>query len=380
MPPTVIDFSPVAVTFQAIGTLLLALVLGQIARTFGWRYVRQWAWAWGAMFVAIVAVRVYISTSSPWWWLVYLLAQWVFLALLFVGCRDLVSDPVPFKAFRNVIPLGMTLAIVIVLAAPDFGALFMFEAAIVGIVIFACYLVLGRITEHTVAWYMVRVPLALLGILYLGYVPLYALQRGGLVVPYLDSSSLADLLGAVLLGYGMVLIAAEGAHRQLTDVVAALQIARDQLDIKANTDPLTAALSRHAFHAMPRDMSGVVMMVDVDRLKAINDLEGHAAGDEAIRTVANAIRTRVRADDLLFRWGGDEFLVVMPHSPLDLVEQRFASLDGGMTTPHGTTLTVSWGAAAFPSADHLDEAIREADRLMYERKQKAESRRQKAAT
>jgi diguanylate cyclase (GGDEF)-like protein len=381
MPPTTIDFSPVAVTFQAIGTLLLALVLGQIARTFGWRYVRQWAWAWGAMFVAIVAVRVYISTSSPWWWFVYLLAQWVFLALLFVGCRDLVSDPVPFKAFRNVIPLGMTLAILIVLAAPDFGALFMFEAAIVGIVIFACYLVLGRITEHTVAWYMVRVPLALLGILYLGYVPLYAFQRRGLVVPYLDSSSLADLLGAVLLGYGMVLIAAEGAHRQLTDVVAALQIARDQLDIKANTDPLTAALSRHAFHAMSKDMSGVVMMVDVDRLKAINDLEGHAAGDEAIRTVANAIRTRIRADDLLFRWGGDEFLVVMPQSPLDLVEQRFASLDGGITTPHGKTLTVSWGASAFPSADKLDDAIREADQLMYARKaggRKDEGRRMKA--
>src|SRR5712675_614604 len=56
MPPANIDFSPVAVTFQAIGTFLLALVLGEIARTFGWRYVRRWAWAWGAMFVAVMAV------------------------------------------------------------------------------------------------------------------------------------------------------------------------------------------------------------------------------------------------------------------------------------------------------------------------------------
>ena len=47
-------------------------------------------------------------------------------------------------------------------------------------------------------------------------------------------------------------------------------------------------------------------------LKRINDAEGHEAGDEAIRSVANAIRKRIRADDLLFRWGGDEFLVVMP--------------------------------------------------------------------
>jgi diguanylate cyclase (GGDEF)-like protein len=369
MPPPTVDFSPVAVTFQAIGTLLLALVLGQIARTFGWRYVRRWAWAWGAMFVAIVSVRIYITTASPWpWWLVYLLAQWLFLFLLFAGCRDLVDDPLRVKVLGYLVPFAVAVAILIVIAAPDFGALFIAEAAIVGVVIFICYLVLGRIEQHSVAWHMLRVPLALLGLLYFAYVPLYALQRRGIVIPYLDSSSLADLLAAILLGYGMVLIAAEAAHRELTDAVASLQLARDQLAIKANTDPLTAALSRHAFHAIPREMSGVVMMVDVDRLKQINDAEGHQAGDQAIRTVANAIRTRIRADDLLFRWGGDEFLVVMPQSPLDLVMQRFATLDSGITTPRGTALTVSWGAASFPHADQIDDAIREADRAMYERK------------
>ena len=145
-----------------------------------------------------------------------------------------------------------------------------------------------------------------------------------------------------------------------------MQAARDQLAIKANTDPLTATLSRHAFHAMPRDMSGVAVMVDVDRLKRINDAEGHAAGDEAIRAVANAIRKRIRADDLLFRWGGDEFLVVMPQSTLDLVTKRFASLEDGITTPRGTTLTVSWGTSTFANASKIDEAIREADRAMYE--------------
>jgi diguanylate cyclase (GGDEF)-like protein len=369
MPATNVDFSPVAVTFQAMGTLLLALVLGQIARTFGWSYVRRWAWAWGAMFVAIMAVRIFIATLRPWpWWLVYLIAQWLFLVLLFAGCRDLVDDPLPLKHLGYAAPLALAVAILIVIAAPDFGALFIVEAAIVGVVVAGCYLVLGRITRHSVGWHMMRIPLALLAILYFAYVPLYAFQRRGIVIPYLDSSSLADLLAAVLLGYGMVLMAAEAAHRELTDAVSALQVARDQLAIKANTDPLTAALSRHAFHAMPREMSGVVVMADVDRLKSINDAEGHDAGDEAIRTVANAIRKRIRADDLLFRWGGDEFLVVMPQSPLELVMQRFASLDGGITTSRGTTLTVSWGAAAFPSADKLDDAIREADRIMYERK------------
>jgi diguanylate cyclase (GGDEF)-like protein len=369
MSAPAIDFSPVAVTFQAIGTLLLALVLGQMGRTFGWRYVRRWAWAWATMFIAIVSVRIYIATLQPWpWWLVYLVAQWMFLVLLLAGCRDLVDAPFPLKLLGYATPLALAAAILIVVVTPDFAALFMIEAAIVSIVVAACFIVVGRITRRTVGWQMMRLSLALIGILYAAYVPLYAMSRRGVTVPYLDASSLADLLAAVLLGYSMVLIAAEGAHRELTDAVTALQAARDQLAIKANTDPLTAALSRHAFHAMPREMSGAVVMVDVDRLKRINDAEGHAAGDEAIRTVANAIRTRVRADDLLFRWGGDEFLVVMPQSSLDLVTQRFESLDGGITTSRGTMLTVSWGAAAFPSADQLDEAIRAADHAMYEHK------------
>ncbi|MEA2165105.1 MAG: hypothetical protein QOK37_3232 [Thermoanaerobaculia bacterium] len=369
MPAPVLDFSPVAVTFQAIGTLLLALVLGQIARTFGWRYVQRWAWAFVAMFLAIAAVRIFIATARPWpWWLAYLLVQWVFLALLFAGCRDLVDDPFPFKLLGYAAPLALAAAILIVVAAPDFAALFMIEAGIISIVVSVCFVIVGRITQRTVGWQLMRISLALIAILYAAYVPLYAMSRRGITVPYLDSSSLADLLALVLLGFSMVLLATEGARRELTDAVMALQVARDQLAIKANTDPLTDALSRHAFHSMPREMSGTVVMVDVDRLKRINDAEGHAAGDEAIRAVANAIRARVRADDLVFRWGGDEFLIVMPQLPLDFVMQRFAALDRAITTPRGTTLTVSWGAAAFADAHQLDEAIRAADRAMYERK------------
>jgi diguanylate cyclase (GGDEF)-like protein len=372
MSSPVLDFSPVAVTFQAIGTLLLALVLGQIARTFGWRYVQRWAWAFMAMFFAIAAVRIYIAVARPWpWWLAYLLVQWVFLALLFAGCRDLVDSSFPLKLLGYAAPLALAAAILIVIAAPDFGALFMIEAAIISIVVAWCFVIVGRVRQRTVGWQLMRISLALIAILYAAYVPLYAMARRGITVPYLDSSSLADLLASVLLGFSMVLLAAEGAHRELTGAVSALQVARDQLAIKANTDPLTAALSRHAFYAMSREMSGSVAMVDVDRLKRINDADGHAAGDEAIRTVANAIRARVRADDLIFRWGGDEFLVVMPQLSLDLVTQRFTALDRAIATPRGTTLTVSWGAAAFADADQLDEAIRSADRAMYERKARA---------
>lgn len=364
-----VDFSPVAVTFQAIGTLLLALVLGHIARTFHFRFAYRWAWGWAGMFVAIASVRMFIATASPWpWWLTYLLAQWVFLTLLVTGCRELAGRPIPLRLLGYAAPMMLSVAIVCVVFAPDFAALFIFEAAVVGAVSAACFAVLGQLTRRTVGWQLMRVSLALMTILYGAYVPLYVVQRSGVTVPYLDSSSLADLLASVLLGLSMVLVAAEGAHRELTDAIDALQAARDQLAIKANTDPLTAALSRHAFHAMPKEMHGVAVMVDVDHLKQINDVEGHAAGDDAIRVVSNALRARIRADDLLFRWGGDEFLVIVPGCSLEQVEERFVVLDDGMPTSRGTTVTASWGAAPFADAGELDEAIREADRTMYERR------------
>jgi diguanylate cyclase len=78
----------------------------------------------------------------------------------------------------------------------------------------------------------------------------------------------------------------------------------------ARVDPLTASLNRHAFCSMAEgyratgEASGCVAVVDMDALKPINDSLGHTSGDAAIRAVARAIRQVVRADDLVFRWGG----------------------------------------------------------------------------
>src|SRR5436305_14430854 len=88
---TTIDFSPVAVSFQAVGTLLLSLMLAHIGRIFAWRYARAWAMAWFAMFVALTAVRIYISAPDPMLWVAYLIGEWAFLVLVYSGCRELAS-------------------------------------------------------------------------------------------------------------------------------------------------------------------------------------------------------------------------------------------------------------------------------------------------
>jgi diguanylate cyclase (GGDEF)-like protein len=363
------DFSPIAVTFQALGTLLLAAMFAQLGRNFGWRYARMWAAGWAAMFLAILAVRVFIATGQRGWWLLYLVAQWAFLLLLYSGCRELLDrSTIEPRLLIYISPLAIAAGAILVSLAREFNQLFTIEAAIVAFGTIASFAALGGVHRRTFGWQAMRVSLGLMATLYSCYIPLYAIESRGITLPFLPYSSLADLLASVLVGFSMVALASESAHRELTDAVSALQTARDQLQVKVNTDPLTEALTRHAFHAMPRGMTGVAIMVDIDALKQINDSEGHAAGDAAIRGAANALRGRVRADDLLFRWGGDEFLLVVPNSTLPAVEARLAPLRKGVRRTNRPPLHLSWGAAEFGDHRSLEEAIRAADAAMYEQR------------
>jgi diguanylate cyclase (GGDEF)-like protein len=149
-----------------------------------------------------------------------------------------------------------------------------------------------------------------------------------------------------------------------------------RLEILARKDPLTEALNRHAFYSLlekkrsfpfQHGTSGSVAVVDIDDLKRINDTHGHGAGDLAIRHVASAIRGVVRADDLVFRWGGDEFLVVLFGLPSAEVKRRLDTIEL-LPIEWETKLldvTVSFGVASFEEVNFVPAAIEEADRSMY---------------
>jgi len=132
-----------------------------------------------------------------------------------------------------------------------------------------------------------------------------------------------------------------------------------------------------AQHA-PRRSSGPPLLIDIDGLKRINDEEGHEEGDKAIWTVATGIKKLVRGNDHVIRWGGDEFLVILPGMDEELARRRFymlpAKIDevkqspkpGGR--PYGKFLAASVGIHPYSKRMTLDVAIAQADRVMYERK------------
>lgn len=177
--------------------------------------------------------------------------------------------------------------------------------------------------------------------------------------------------------FGLVFIT--GCRREVEHTNRELLAARDKLELLAQMDPLTEALNRHAFHSLLRgpeggvqlDTSGSVAVVDIDNLKPINDTWGHSTGDKAIRVVARSMRSLIRADDMLFRWGGDEFLMLMFNLSEEETSRRMTKLNGILEEncrkwpEMPVTVTISHGVSGFDSLTQLGHAIELADKAMY---------------
>lgn len=144
------------------------------------------------------------------------------------------------------------------------------------------------------------------------------------------------------------------------------------------TDPLTGLGNRrhmevvmeHAWSAARRGEPLVVMALDLDGFKEVNDTRGHEAGDAMLCSVAAALRAEARGSDVLVRHGGDEFLVILPGSTVEgahaLADRVRRRLDGAVG--------ISAGIASYAAEHESPEClIREADRRLYEAKARGRS-------
>ncbi|MGA7615978.1 MAG: GGDEF domain-containing protein [Thermoanaerobaculia bacterium] len=372
-------FSGTALAFEAGGTLLLALALVWASQSSERIYPRLWAAAWGSMFVALLSVHAYLVSDDRMWWLVFLLSEWSFAFLLAAGFSMLVRRrPLPWRKNAALIPLGAALAILMVIVAPGLVRLFAVEAAVAAIAFVWSFRLLGRVApeERSAGWQMMRSSLAFLAVLFVAYVPLYSIHGTWVRLDFLVWAPVADALGTLLLGFGMILVITEEAKTELRTEVERLRQSHDLLARKALTDPLTGTLNRHALYELTEaevssgaGEAGTVVMVDLDFLKEINDLEGHDAGDAAIRSAAQAIRSIIRADDFLFRWGGDEFLAILPGLDAGAAARRFDEINRSLVFPlhpgELRPLHLSWGVAEYGNERSLQDAIIRADADMY---------------
>jgi diguanylate cyclase (GGDEF)-like protein len=191
------------------------------------------------------------------------------------------------------------------------------------------------------------------------------------VIPWLVFA-LVTILGVLL----VLLFARSIADRaRLTRLSAAMErtAQTDSLTGLNNRRALTEQLTRVAARARRHDELLSVLMLDLDRFKQINDTFGHEAGDQVLCTVADCMREVLRAGDIYGRWGGDEFLVVLPltdESGAKATAERLRTAACAVTLdtiglPEGIPLSVGVASGAHTSPIEL---VREADSALYEDK------------
>jgi diguanylate cyclase (GGDEF)-like protein len=166
-----------------------------------------------------------------------------------------------------------------------------------------------------------------------------------------------------------------GVDRQ---VLEAVERRVDELKEEAAVDELTGALRRAAGMAQLQrevrrarrfdDRKLVVVFVDLDDLKVVNDTRGHVAGDAVLREVAAALRRRLRAYDLVIRWGGDEFVCSLPGAGLEAAQGAMDDIRNEVRARTGCTFSA--GYAVLGEDGDAEELVARADADYYERRRR----------
>jgi diguanylate cyclase (GGDEF)-like protein/PAS domain S-box-containing protein len=173
----------------------------------------------------------------------------------------------------------------------------------------------------------------------------------------------------------------EPTHAVATGIdVTDARHAEDRLKHMADHDGLTGLcnrrrfeeeLERHSAYGRRYGVDGALLMLDLDGFKAVNDGYGHRAGDSVLAAVAGVLKNRLRETDVLARFGGDEFAVLMPHGgdaeAAELSDVLVNAVRAEVSTPAGP-IDASAGYAVFDNDASADEMLSRADDAMYAQK------------
>jgi diguanylate cyclase (GGDEF)-like protein len=391
-----------------LGGALMLITLFVMLRRFVLRrgYFGAWATAWGSLAVAIGALVIryilvpgIIGTALPddhpvvrLLYLVYQVSKGIGFIFFVRGTLMYVSGSARgILATRHLWAFAIVFGVVSTLAARGgLNEMVIWQSAVAVPALGYCasaLLWLPR-ARRTVGSVATGTAFGILAALWLVYAVAFAMAIGA-IAPVAAASTIVnfnsyfDLAFNMTLGYAMVLVLMEDNKREVDDAQAELRVTHDQLRRAALYDSLTDSLNRRAFAEdvgleMVKATFGTVVLADLDNLKLVNDRFGHAAGDRLLRCCADALRATLRRYDKLYRWGGDEFMVLVPSARASDVLQRLqAAIDAAQGIDVGSDarvkLAVSLGAADYLSSEELAFAIERADRAMY-----AEKNRRKA--
>jgi len=163
-------------------------------------------------------------------------------------------------------------------------------------------------------------------------------------------------------------------ENELRKSLEELKSMNSKLDELATIDMLTGAFNRRKFESFAQlamekaareGTSFAILMFDIDHFKQINDILGHKAGDQILREITDLVRQALRASDLLFRWGGDEFVILLPEmiwqKALKTAERVRKTVELHPFGLHGQQVNISIGVGEYRLGEELDQLVSRVD-------------------
>jgi diguanylate cyclase (GGDEF)-like protein len=189
----------------------------------------------------------------------------------------------------------------------------------------------------------------------------------------------------LLMAYGpasIMVVVLLPVQRGLVGTIRRLASERNRMEVMLHQDPLTGVRSRLLGEQMLRDMlreqtpAGVIML-DLDGFKAINDTHGHPTGDRVLQAVADGCQRLLREGKCISRWGGEEFLVIVPNvdaSGVQRVAERLRSVIAELPVAPVEQVTASFGATMIQSGESLESVLQRVDLALYRAKEQGGNR------
>lgn len=176
------------------------------------------------------------------------------------------------------------------------------------------------------------------------------------------------------------------AQNRLGEAHANLALKNNELEVLSVTDPLTAVCNRMKLDkTISQELDRTtrygstfsLIMLDLDNFKKVNDTHGHLVGDRVLISIANKIQQAIRVTDTLGRWGGEEFMIILPEQDyaqtLNIAEKLRKCIEA---TEHNNigNITASFGVTQYQGGDSIEEMTKRADDALYNAKNNGKNR------